>query len=112
MVRLPIAKGAPASPGATSGTLDVSSSHHYGKSVTLTFPLVPNACLANVCELRAIFDNDGPQVLPYDDISSHGVTVRLLAEEYTKFLAATVGLTPWLRPGDPGTRDARTGHPE
>ena len=88
-------KGAPASPGATSGSIEVSFSRHYGKSVTLTFPHVPQACLANSCELRAIFDNDAPQVLSYQDISSHGVTVFMLTqpEDFLKRLPSAHGLT-------------------
>ena len=88
-------KGAPASPGATSGTLDISFSRHYGKSVILTFPNVPRACLANVCELHAVFDNDGPQILPYQDISSHGVTVFMLTQpaDFLKRLPSAHGLT-------------------
>lgn len=44
--------------------------------------------------------------------AGHGVSVRLLAEEYTKFLAATVGVRPWLRPGDAANRDLRPGRAE
>ena len=73
-------KYAPASPGASGGTLEVSVSRHYGKSVVLTFPSVPRACMANLCELRGIFDNDVAQVLPYDDISGHGKTVLMLRD--------------------------------
>ena len=88
-------KGVPASPGATSGTLNISFSRHYGKSVILTFPTVPHACLANVCELRAVFDSDGPQVLAYQDVSSHGVTVFMLAQpaDFLKRLPSAHGLT-------------------
>ena len=89
------ATNASASAGATTGTMEVSFSRHYGKSVLLTFPLVPQACLANVCELRALFDNDAPQVLAYQDISSHGATVFLLTQpgDFLKRLPSAHDLT-------------------
>lgn len=73
-------KGAPASPGASAGTLEVSFSRHYGKSAVLTFPPVKRACAANVCELRVIFDKDAPEVLVYDDVSDHRATVLMLTD--------------------------------
>ena len=88
-------KGAPPSPGATSGTLDIAFSRHYGKSILLTFPAVPRACLANVCELRGVFDNDGPQSLAYQDISGHGATVFMLTQpaDFLKRLPSARELT-------------------
>ena len=88
-------KGAPPSPGATAGTLEVSFSRHYGKSVIVTFPPVHKACLANVCELRAIIDNDGPQVLTFEDISNQKATVLMLTQpgDFLKRLPSAQGVT-------------------
>ncbi len=93
---LPLPSGdASASTRATGGTLDVSFSRHYGKSVVLTFPPVQRACLANVCELRVVFDRVAPQTVPYQDVSDRRATVLMLSEPsaFLKRLPTAHGLT-------------------
>jgi hypothetical protein len=77
----PIApKNAPATPGATSGTLEISASSHYGTTILLSFPTVKKACGANICQLTAIFDQQPPRTIPFHDVSDQRGTVLMLTE--------------------------------
>ena len=73
-------KNAPATPGATGGTLEISASRHYGRAVTITFPLVKQACGANVCALNIIFDKQPPTSTEYHDVSDARTTTIMLTD--------------------------------
>ncbi len=81
--------------GVSSGTLELSSSEHYGRAIRLTFPKVKTACEANPCEVRAIFDQTQPMVLPYIDGSDPQSTVLMLRDydRFTQRLAVAHDLT-------------------
>jgi hypothetical protein len=76
--------GDPRLAGVAGGTLELASSQHYGRVVTVSFPRVPTACEANPCEVRAIFDATQPMVFSYTDASSDRSTVLML-KDYDRF---------------------------
>ncbi len=74
-------QGSPATQGATRGTLEVSYSRHYGRTVMLSFPPVPKACGANPCEVHTIFDHQPASSIPFQDASDSNQTVLLLGDK-------------------------------
>ncbi len=81
--------------GVANGTLELSSSERYGRVISLTFPKAKTACEANPCEVRAIFDQTQPMVLPYTDASDPRTTVLMLHDydRFTQRLAVAHDLT-------------------
>ena len=75
-------------PGAAS--LDLAQSDQYGKSVTVIFPKVKEACTANPCEISLSWDEAPPDPYRFRDISDDKKTKLKLDDlaEYDRFMDA------------------------
>lgn len=71
-------------PGSEPGTLELSDSERYGKTVLLTLPPTQAACETNVCTVHAIFDDGPEQNFPFQDISDDRHRVLAIGD-YDRF---------------------------
>jgi hypothetical protein len=75
---LPSVNGEPAPTGATTGSLEITSSRHAGNTVLVSFARYLSHCPAGACQVRAAFDQTEPEPFPAQDASTaHATRLRL-----------------------------------
>jgi hypothetical protein len=76
--------------GRHTATLQLSSSAHYGKRVTITFPKVEQACDANQCQVSVAWDDAAPDPYRFDPPieSAAGDKTVLQTDEFNRFTDA------------------------
>ncbi len=82
--------------GMVRGVLELVSSLHSGRAVSVSFPRVKPSCGAKTCEVRAIFDETQPMVFAYTDVTpaaapggssgtAAGTSTVLMLHDYDRF---------------------------
>jgi len=71
---LPSVNGEPAPPGATTGSLEITTSRHAGNMVFVDFAQRLAHCPAGACRVRAAFDQTQPEPFPAQDVSTARAT--------------------------------------
>jgi hypothetical protein len=75
---LPSVNGEPAPAGATTGSLEITSSQHAGNSVFVAFARRLAHCPSGACQVRASFDQTDPEPFAAQDVSTaHATRLRL-----------------------------------
>lgn len=76
--------GDPAPAGATTGSLEITTSQTSGNSVLVSFAQRLAHCAARTCNVRAAFDQTDPELFPAQDVSTRQAT-RLQIGDANRF---------------------------